>query len=230
MPGDMEREPVRRLRSTNRIPPVLSVALVGAAVGLVVGLGLGSRLGGFAPASASPAMPTLTPIPTPPPTPAGTLTGVSPDLQADAVSPRLEQAFDSVAPGGWAVCSLDGEVVCRELVSITADPRVPPSEYGLGWYGRRDLTSVTVSPGHLVAATTLGEGAVAAWLSSVGPGDVFLGKTALTPIEPGGLGTYYFDLGSPAAGHWVVEIDFQPVAQAGEYHMTQTYAAGFIVG
>jgi hypothetical protein len=200
-----------RLRSTGHLPPMLSVALVGVGIGLIVGFGLGSRLGAIAPA----------PAPTPLPA----------DIQVDSVGPRLELAFESAAPGGWAVCSLDREVSCHELAASTTDPRVPLSEYGLGWYGRSDLTRVAVGPGHLVLAASMGKGAAAAWLDRIGPGDAFLETVGLTPVNPGERGTFYFDLGTLGSGQYVVEADFLAVPQAGESsRMVRTYLVGFVVG
>jgi hypothetical protein len=188
---------------------MLSVALVGVGIGFIIGFGLGNRLGAIAPA----------------PTP------LAADIQADSVSPRLELAFESAAPGGWAVCSLDREVSCHELAASTTDPRVPLSEYGLGWYGRRDLTRVAVSPSHLVLASSMGKGAAAAWLDRIGPGDAFLETVDLTPVNPGGRGTFYFDLGTLGPGQYVVETDFLAVPQAGESsRMVRTYLVGFVVG
>ncbi len=225
MPDDTEGRPLRhtgpepksrwtgagRLRSTGRVPPLLSVALVGAVAGLVAGLGLGYRLGAVAP------------LPAPTPLPA--------DLEADRVSARLELAFESAAPGGWAVCSLGREVACRPLVVGLTDPRVPPSEYGLGWYGRTDLTRVAVSPAHLVLAASMGQGAVSAWLNPIGPGDAFTGTIDLTPVDPGGRGTFYFDLGTLGPGHYVIETDLLAVPQPGEsVHMVQSSLVGFVVG
>lgn len=201
---------VGRPRSTGHFPPILSVAVVGAAVGLIVGFGLGYRLGAIAPA------PALTPLPA--------------DLQADRVSSRLELAFESAAPGGWAVCSLGREVACRQLVVGLTDPRVPPSEYGLGWYGNSDLTRVSVSQAHLVVAASMGQGATSAWLNRIGPGDVFLETIDLTPVNPGGRWTFYFDLATLGPGHYVIETDLLAVPQAGESsRMVQTYLVGFVV-
>jgi hypothetical protein len=202
---------VGRLRSTGPVPPMLSVALVGAVAGLIVGFGLGYRLGAIAPA----------PAPTPLPA----------ELQADSVSSRLELAFESAAPGGWAVCSLGREVACRQLVVGPTDPRVPPSEYGLGWYGSSELTRVAVSRAHLVLAASMGQGAATAWLNRIGPGDVFLETIDLTPVNPGWRGTFYFDLGTLGPGHYAIETDFLAVTQSGESsRMVQTYLVGFVVG
>ena len=211
---------VGRLRSIGRVPPVLSVALVGVVIGLLVGFGLGYRLGSGAPVATPGATPT----------PARTPALLSADLQPDRVSSRLELAFKSAAPGGWAVCSLGQKVACHQLVVGTTDPRVPPSEYGLGWYGIRDLTSVTVSPAHLVLAAFMGEGAASAWLNRIGPGDVFLETADLTPVNPGGGGAFYFDLGTLDPGHYVVETDFLAVPQSDEEsRMVRFYLVGFIV-
>jgi hypothetical protein len=201
---------VGRLRSIGRVPPLLSVALVGVVVGLLVGFGLGYRLGYVvsAPAATTPA----------------------PDLEADRVSSRLELAFRAAAPGGWAVCGLGQTVACHQLVAGTTDPRVPPSEYGLGWYGSRDLTSVAVSPAHLAVAAFMGEGAASAWLNRIGPGDAFLETVDLTSVNPGGSGAFYFDLGTLGPGHYVVEMDFLAVPQSDEAsRMVRTYLVGFVV-
>ena len=151
------------------------------------------------------------------------------DLQADGVSTRLQAAFESAAPGGWAVCSLDDVVECHQIVPGLTDPRVPPSEYGLGWYGNRELTRVEVAPAHLVVGAHLGEGAAAAWLSRMGPGDIFLEKVALTPVNPSRYEAFYFDLGALGPGHYAIEVDFMAVPEVGEYRMAQTYVAGFVV-
>jgi hypothetical protein len=203
---------------------MLSVVAVGLVFGLVVGFGLGYRLGGIAP-------PPPTPSPSPTPSPAQPSPGRpdAGDLQADGVSARLQAASESAAPGGWAVCSLDDVIECREIVPGLTDPRVPPSEYGLGWYGNRELTRVEVGPGAFVVAAHLGEGAAAAWLSRMGPGDAFLDKFALTPVNPSRYEVFYFDLGTLGPGHYVVEVDFVAVPGVGEYRMTQTYVAGFVV-
>jgi hypothetical protein len=225
MPDDIDPELVRRpvigsqtgatglgrLRSAGRVPPILSVALVGIVVGLLVGFGIGYRLG--------------TPAPTPAPTP----TPVPSDLQLDTVSSRLERAFESAAPGGWAVCSLGREVACRELVVGTTDPRVPPSEYGLGWYANRALTAATVSPGQLVLAASTGKGAAAAWVNRMGPNDVFLEVTGLTAVNPGQRGTFYFDLGTLAPGHYVIEVDFMAVPPAELAGVVRYFVVGFVV-
>jgi hypothetical protein len=206
---------VGRLRSTGRVPPILAVALIGAVVGLLVGFGLGYRLGSVAPAPAA--------------TPASFVPG---DIQADAVSSRLEEAFQSAAAGGGAaVCRLDREVVCQQLVVGTTEPRVPPSEYGLGWYGNRELTRVVVQRARLVVAAAMNEGAASAWLHRMGPGDAFLETIDLTPVNPNRAGTFYFDLGVLAPGHYVVEIDFVAVpAVEGSPGLVRTYVVGFVVG
>jgi hypothetical protein len=206
-----EAEPagVGPLRSTGRVPPLLSVALVGVVLGLLVGFGFGYRLGMVAP----------------PPTP----TPTAPDLQAGSVSSRLERAVRSAAPDGWAVCGLGRDVACQELAARTIDlAHMPAYEYGLGWYSDRDLTRVTVSPARAVLAASLGDGSVAAYLNRVGAEDTLLGVVDLTPVSPGGRGTYYFDLGTLAPGHYVVQVDFM-AAPPSESAGVVFYIVGFVV-
>jgi hypothetical protein len=192
---------------------MVSVALIAVVIGLLAGFGLGYRLGGIAPA------PTATPTPTP----------VPPDVEPDSVSARLVQAFESAAPDGWAVCDVGPEVTCRQLVAVTTEPRVPPSEYGLGWYANRELTRVTVSPAHLVLAAVIGQGAVAARLYPLGPGDMILDMVRLEPVNPGRTETFYFDLGSLTPGHYVVESEFQPVPATASAFMQHAFVVGFVV-
>jgi hypothetical protein len=202
------------LRSTGHVPPLLSVALVGAVVGLLVGFGFGYRLGTIEPG----------------PTPAAEHTPVSTDLQADSVSSRLERAFESAAPGGWAVCGLVQQVACHELVVAPVEMRVPASEYGQGWYSNPDLTRVAVNPAHLVLAVSMGQGAAAAWLTRVAPDGTFLEEVDLTPVNPGRGGTFYFDLGTLARGHYVIETDFAAMPPLDESpSLVQSYVVGFIV-
>jgi hypothetical protein len=205
---------------------MLSVVAVGVVVGLVVGFGLGYRLGGIAP---PPPPPSPSPTPSPFPEQPSPVRPYAGDLQADGVSARLQASFESAAPSGWAVCGLEDVVECNEIVPGLTDPRVPPSEYGLGWYGNRELTRVEVAPADFVVAAHLGKGAAAAWLSRMGPGDIFLEKVALTPVNPGRNEAFYFDLGALGPGHYVVEVDFMAVPEVGEYRMAQTYVAGFVV-
>ncbi len=201
---------VSTLRPVGHAPPLLSVAVVGVVAGLLVGLGIGSRLDAVAPRPAPVATPAW-------------------DIQADSVSSRLKRAFESGAPGGWAVCTLGGDVGCRPLVARDTDPRVPPSEYGQGWYGNLGLTRVTVSPAHLVLAVGLGDGAVAAYLNQMGPGDTFLHVDELTPVDPGRHGTFYFDLGNLAAGHYVAQLDFMAVPPSQSAGVIRFYVVGFVV-
>ncbi len=205
-----------RLKPPGRIPPLASVAVLAVLVGLVVGFGLGYRFGGE------------TPVRTPQPTIAPTIPPG--DVQGDSVSPRLTIAFEAAAPGGWGVCSIDAQVACSRLVASYAEPRVPPSEYGLGWYRNLEFNRVAVSPGHLVVATYLGQGGLAAWLDVMGPGDAFLQTTRLSVVNPGRHGTFYFDLGELAAGHYVVEADFRAASSPGlSPRMTRTLVVGFVV-
>lgn len=190
-----------------RLPALLSTALLASLVGFLAGIGLGFQLGAFVPK----------------PTPPG-------DVQADSVSPRLQRAYQDAAAGGWAVCGVGSGVACQQLTAGTTEPRVPPSEFGLGWYGMKGLTSVTVSRGHLVVAASLGEGAMVAWLRRIGPGNVFLETSRLTPVEPGGHGPIYFDLSSPMPGHYTVEVDFLAVPSADSSRMVVSYLVGFVVG
>jgi hypothetical protein len=202
-----------RPRSTGRVPAMLSVALIAVAVGLLAGFGFGYRLGGIVPE----------------PTPTASPTPMPPDVEPDSVSSRLEQAFQAATPDGWALCDLGPEVACQPLVAVTTEPRVPPSEYGLGWYANRELTRVTVSPAHLALAAVIGQGAVAARLYPVGPGDMILDMTRLTPVNPGRSETFYFDLGSLTPGHYVVESEFQVVPATADSFMLHAYVVGFVV-
>jgi len=209
---------IAAFRLTGRIPPVLSVALVGVIVGLLVGIGFGYRLG--APA------PTPPPRPSSPPPP----TATPADLVADSVSPRLEMAFESTAPAGWAVCGLGEEPTCHQLISATTDlPREPEIRYGEGWYSNRILTGVTVAPAHEVVAASTGDGSVLAYLNRIGPGDSFLKVVDLTPVSPGRRGQFYFDLGDLVPGHYVVQVDFIPVPPAESAGTVTFYIVGFIV-
>jgi hypothetical protein len=212
---------------------VLSALLIVLAGGLVVGFALGYRLGKMAPQTSAAA--TVGPASAATPTPAAP--DSSADIQADAVSSRLQATFEALAPGsGWAVCSLAAMIECHEIVPMPTEPRVPPSEYGLGWYGSRALTGIEVAPSRFVVVASLGEGTVAAWLHEMGPGDAFVATEALISVDPGSRGRFFFDLGSRGAGHYVVEVDFMAIAsRAGlerslVYTLPRTYVAGFVVG
>jgi hypothetical protein len=202
-----------RLRPASRVPALLSVALIAVVIGLLVGFGSGYRLGGIVPA----------------PTPTPTASPVPPDVEPDSVSARLEEAFASAAPGGWAVCDVGPEVGCQPLTAVTTEPRVPPSEYGLGWYANRELTRVHLSPAHLVLAAAIGQGAVAARLYPLGPGDMILDMVRLTPVNPGRSETFYFDLGSLTPGHYVVEAEYQVVPASASEFMLHAFVVGFVV-
>ena len=211
----MEMEPLRPTgratrRSRARISPVLSVALVGLIVGLLVGFGVGYRLGTTTPNAG----PTATQ-----------------DLLADTVSSRLERAFTSTAPDGWAVCGLATQPTCHHLVPGTTNlPREPEVRFGEGWYSDPGLTTVNVGIAHDVLAASIGEGSVLAWLNRLGPGDEFLDVTELTPVSPGRHGQDYFDLGPLEPGHYVVQVDFIPVPPAESAGQVTFYIVGFIVG
>ncbi len=193
---------------------MVSVALAAIVIGLLAGFGLGYRLGSATPRPAA----TVSPATTPPP-----------DVEADRVSSRLQAAFESAAPGGWAVCALERDVLCRAVTAGPTDPRVPPSEYGQGWYGNLALTRVSVSRSHLVLAAAIGEGSVAAYLNHMGPGDAFLQVVEITPVSPGRRGTFYFDLGTLAPGHYVVQLDFMAVPPSESAGEVEFYMAGFVV-
>ncbi len=192
---------VARLRTGGRIPPILSVALVTSVVGLLVGVGIGYRLGAVPAATATPA----------------------------ATGDRVQRAFEATVPANWAVCEVGGAVVCHQLEATIANPGVPPSEYGLGWYGWHSLTNVTVKPGNLVVAGRVGHGAAVAWLDRIGPGDEFLETIRLTLGTLATQGTVYLDLGTLQPGHYVVETDFKAADALEADSPPRTYAVGFVV-
>jgi hypothetical protein len=192
---------VARLRPRGRVPPILSVALVAGAVGLLVGVGLGYRFGAAVVATAAP----------------------------DSLGARVQRAFEATVPADWAVCEVGDAVLCHELEATMANPAVPPSEYGLGWYGWRSMTSVTLKPGKLVVAGRLGHGSAVAWLDRMGPGDTFLETIRLTPATVETQGTLYLDLGTLPPGHYVVETDYMAVNPSRPLSLALTYVVGFVV-
>jgi hypothetical protein len=218
LPGRREEVPppivaTARLGGRGRIPPLLSVAAMTLVVGLVVGTGLGYRLGQDAPTPVRPT-PTATP----------------PDLQPDTISKRLDLAFQSQAPHGWAVCDIADSLVCHDLIAATTEmPRWPSVPYGQGWYTSPALTSVHIGQAHNVLGATLGDGSVLAFLNRVSPGDK-LNVSDLTPVSPGRAGQYFFDLGKLEPGHYVIQVDFIAVPGAEGSGRVTFYLVGFVVG
>ena len=79
------------------------------------------------------------------------------------------------------------------------------------------------------SGATLGDGSVLAFLNRIGPGDEILEVTDLTPVSPGRLGQYFFDLGTLEPGHYVIQVDFIPVPPAEGAGTVTFYLVGFIV-
>jgi hypothetical protein len=208
-----------------RLPPVVSAALVVGILVLVAGLGFGYKLEqqSVAPATAPPAPP----VPTH--QPAETATPPPIDLQGNSVSDRLQQAYGAEATQ-WAVCGLGTSVACHAInrsLSLSPDISFTDSFTNADWMS---LGPPPIQPGHLALAAPLGEGTVTGSLVLLDAPNDKTRSRPLVPIDPGGTGVYYFDLGPLAAGHYAIVIGvIGRAVDVSSADALQTYLSGFVV-
>jgi hypothetical protein len=205
-----------------RLPPIVSAALVVGILVLVAGFGFGYRLEqrSVAPATAQP-VPTDQPAQTATPPPI--------DLQANSVSDRLQQAYGAEATQ-WAVCGLGTSVACHAINrSLSVSPYVSFTDTftNADWM---NLEPPPIQPGHLALAAPLGEGTVTGSLLLLDAPNDKTRSRPLVPIDPGGTGVYYFDLGPLAAGQYAIVIGIiGRTVDVSSAEALQTYLSGFVV-